>query len=69
MAKMSRVVAIDIECANCQTINSIPGNHAEFWSDNSECGMCGSHGKVDLIVNIDCRGCHKDIDNIEVSHW
>lgn len=69
MEKTSRLIAIDIECGECKTLNSLTGAGYEFYSNSGQCDTCGSHGEVVLIVNADCRGCHKSIDNIGVSTW
>lgn len=40
-----------------------------FNSDSGGCGMCGSHGQIELSINGKCPLCDKYIGNIELDSW
>lgn len=67
MSTESRLVAIVIapECDPEGEV-TIYRDQLSFYSDHSECDLCGSHG--DIVLYLDCKKCKKT-HRVTVSSW
>lgn len=62
----SEIVSIVLLCGSCNTTSIYALLDVSIGSQEDECGLCGSHGKVD--VDATCKLCNKDI-NIIIREW
>lgn len=64
----SELVSVLIECP-CGNQFTIPKENIEVWGDTYECGMCGTHGNSQMIIEGGCPKCGKNIENITLREW
>lgn len=64
--KEAKVLGVKIFCPTLDKEVLLDSSKCAFNGSESECEMCGSHGKFEVnIISCECGGCHC----IVVSSW
>lgn len=65
---IAKLTGYIVECFEGH-INTLTESNCSISANTYECGLCGTHGEIELSIYINCSTCNVSLNDIKLSSW